>query len=270
MIDNYKYSMYNYCIVKRRKKQMRVNWFNKKDSDCVITLSKEDFKDGEFSLNLKLKDYKRTPQKGDLIKFDLGSSLINPNKQFANEYRVLKVDGNRAYVVSMYELNRMGFETSQLFSGSDIDRFIEFGFYPSISEECRKAIACRIVHQDFYTWDIDRYDTKTHASTIDKLRGCHPYGQRFVSLLSYDDILEYFGSKFSTQDIYKTFFKDEKYAKGHSFWIRSACADNSDYCCYVDGNYGEVDFDYYSLSYGVHPAFVINLSKIKYEFVDED
>lgn len=91
---------------------MKVNWFNKKDSDCVITLSKEDFKNGEFNLNLKLKDYKRTLQKGDLIKFDLGSKIIDSNSQFADEYRVLKINGDKVYVVSMYDLGKMQFGNS--------------------------------------------------------------------------------------------------------------------------------------------------------------
>ena len=249
---------------------MKVNWFNKKDSDCVITLSKEDFKNGEFNLNLKLKDYKREVQKGDLIKFDLGSKLINPNRQFANEYRVLKVLGDMAYVVSMYELNNMEFGTSQEYNRNDIDRFLEEGFFPSINEESKKAIRSTFIAQDFYTWDSDKYNSNTHASAVDKYSKCIPCGQRYISLLSYNDILEYFDGKFSNQDIYRTFFKKEENGSGHSFWLRSAYSSNSDSCWYVNGGRGYVNNYNYSSSSAVRPAFTVKLSNLKYEFVDEE
>ena len=249
---------------------MKVNWFNKKDSDCVITLSKEDFKNGEFNLNLKLKDYKREVQKGDLIKFDLGSKLINPNRQFANEYRVLKVEGDMAYVVSMYELNNMEFGTSQEYERNDIDRFLEEGFFPSINEESKKAIRSKYIAQDFYTRDSDKYNSNTHASTVDKYSKCIPCGQRYISLLSYNDILEYFDGKFSEQDIFKTFFKKEENGSGHSFWLRSAYADYSNYCWCVPGSGGYVNSYSYSRSFAVRPAFTVKLSTLKYEFVDEE
>lgn len=250
---------------------MKIKWFNKKDSDCVITLSKEDFKNGKFNLNLKIKDYERTPQKGDLIKFDLGSKLINPNRQFANEYRILKVEGDMAYVVSMYELNSMEFGTSQEYNGSDIDRFLEEGFYPSINEEGKNAIINKFIVQDFYNWGGKKYNNKTHASTVGKYIKCTPCGQRYVSLLSYNDILEYFGKKFSAQDIVKTFFKSEEQGFNHSFWFRSARAGSSDSYCYAVSSGAGCISDYaYSSSFEVRPTFVINLSKINYEFVDED
>lgn len=249
---------------------MKVNWFNKEDSDCVITLSKEDFKNGEFNLNLKLKDYKREVQKGDLIKFDLGSKLINPDRQFANEYRVLKVEGDMAYVVSMYELNNMGFGTSQEYNRNDIDRFLEEGFFPSINEESKKAIRSTFIAQDFYTWDSDKYNSNTHASTIDKYSKCIPCGQRYISLLSYNDILEYFDGEFSKQDIYKTFFKKEENGCNHSFWLRSAGSSNSDSCWIVNGANGYISNYYYSSSFAVRPAFTVKLSNLKYEFVDEE
>ena len=249
---------------------MKVNWFNKEDSDCVITLSKEDFKNGEFNLNLKLKDYKREVQKGDLIKFDLGSKLINPDRQFANEYRVLKVEGDMAYVVSMYELNNMGFGTSQEYNRNDIDRFLEEGFFPSINEESKKAIRSTFIAQDLYTWGSDKYNPNTYASTIDKYSKCIPCGQRYISLLSYNDILEYFDGEFSKQDIYKTFFKKEENGNGHSFWLRSARADYSARCWVVSGDFGYVAYSAYSDSFAVRPAFTVKLSNLKYEFVDEE
>ena len=235
----------------------------------TIIVSKEDFKHGEFNLNLKLKDYKREVQKGDLIKFDLGSKLINPDRQFANKYRVLKVEGDMVYVVSMYELNHMEFGTSKEYLRNDIDRFLEEGFFSSINEEGKKAIRSTYITQDFYTWDYDKYNSDTHASTVDGYSKSTSCGDRYISLLSYSDILEYFDGKFSNQDIYKTFFKKEENGYTHSFWLRSARSSNSNSCWYVDGNYGYVESINCYCSRAVRPAFAISLSKIKFEIIKE-
>jgi hypothetical protein len=249
---------------------MEINWFNKKDNDCVITLSKEDFKNGEFNLNLKLKDYKRNLQKGDLIKFNLGSKMIAPESKFANEYRVLKVDGNKAYIVSMYELNRMEFGNSQKYFGNDIDRFLEYGFYNSLSEKAKDAIITNSIAQNYFGSNDSR-DKNRYSSYANKL--IDRYGDfysRHIALLDYQDVLEYFNYKFSEEEIYKTFFKGQIYGRDRSFWLRSARSDYSDIVWYVDGYSGYVSNYYYDNRFAVRPAFKIDLSKIDWEFVDED
>ena len=251
---------------------MKVNWFTKKDSDCVITLSKEDFKDGEFNLNLKLKDYKREVKKGDLIKFDLGSKMINPNSQFANEYRVLKVDENNVYVVSMYELARMDFGDSQEYFGNYIDRYLEYGFYNSLSEKVKDAIKVMTINQSFFkTMGGLLYESVYASNAETKASNCTFCQDRHIAILDYYDILNYFGYNFSTRDIYETFFKKAKYGSGHSFWLRSADSSYSSYCWRVRGGTGYVDnYNYNSGNGGVRPAFTIDLSKIDWEFVDEN
>lgn len=208
------------------------------------------------------------PQKGDLIKFDLGSSLIDPEGQFANEYRVLKVEGDIAYVVSMYNLKTMQFGETQDYFGSYIDKYLQNKFYNSISEKVIRAIKCQDVKQ--YSFKLnENYDEDKYASLADNKPDREVCGKRYITLLDYKDILEYFNNKFSSKDIFKLFFKDEKYTLNNSFWLRSARTDYSNYCWYVYGYYGYIYYNRHDNSYASRPAFKIDLSKISFEIIDE-
>ena len=237
----------------------------------VRTISLEELLKGYYSKDKKEETKiftKIMPQKGDLIKFDLGSPLIDPKEQFVNEYRVLKMEGDTAYVVSMYNLKTMKFGETQDYFESDIDEYLQNKFYNSISEKVKKAIKCQDIIQ--YSFKLtNRCDERKYASYASKKPVEGVYGRRYIALLEYRDILEYFNNKFSSEDITKLFFKDEEHAVFNSFWLRSASADCSSYCWYVGGvscciNDGRCSDDYKS-----RPAFKIDLSEIQFEIIDE-
>ncbi len=212
---------------------------------------------------------KRAVRKGDLIKFDLGSKLIDPNSQFANEYRVLEVDGNSVYVVSMYDLANMQFGDTQDYFTSNIDHYLEWDFYNSLSEKMRKLIIPQLFYQEYFKRDKDGYDEKIYSSYANKIMEECSNGIRHIALLDYQDILNYFGGKFSKQDIFKTFFKKEENGGGRTFWLRSAYASSSDSCWCVGGDDGFVNNDNYYDSSAARPAFKIDISNLDFEFIDE-
>ncbi len=237
----------------------------------VKTISLEALLKGYYSKGEKQETEiftKIMPKKGDLIKFDLGSELIDPKEEFANEYRVLKIEGDLAYVVSMYDLEEMPFGDSQIYFRSNIDKYLQIKFYNSINEEIKEAIKCQNINQCNFRYGMN-YDENKYASRADKEPDSTVCGQRYIASLDYTDILEYFDNKFSTEDIYKLFFKDEEHASEKNFWLRSARASTSNYCWYVNGYFGYVYYNCCNYSYAARPAFKIDLSKIPFEIIDE-
>lgn len=212
---------------------------------------------------------KRAVRKGDLIKFDLGSKLIDPNNQFANEYRVLKVEGNLAYVVSMYDLANMQFGGTQDYFTSNIDHYLEWDFYNSLSEKMRKLIIPQVYYQNYFKYEGGGYDKNTYSSFANEIVGKKSNGSRHVALLDYQDILDYFGGKFSKQDIFKIFFKKKKYGNESLLWLRSAHAGNSYNCWLVNGRNGYIDFNICIHNNAIRPTFKIDISNLVFEFIVE-
>ena len=237
----------------------------------VRTISLEELLKGYYSKDREeeTKNFtKIMPQKGDLIKFDLGSPLIDPKEEFVNEYRVLKMEGDSAYVVSMYNLKTMKFGKTQDYFRSDIDDYLENEFYNSISEKVKKTIECQDIKQ--YSFEPNGKSNKhEYASYANEKPDRGVYGQRHIALLDYKDILEYFNNKFSSEDIIKLFFKDEGHALHNSFCLRSALAYNTYYCWRVNGNNGYVDSEFCGYRSASRPAFKIDLSEIPFEIIDE-
>ena len=237
----------------------------------VRTISLEELLKGYYSKDREeeTKNFtKIMPQKGDLIKFDLGSPLIDPKEEFVNEYRVLKMEGDSAYVVSMYNLKTMAFGKTHDYFGSNIDDYLENEFYNSISEKVKKAMKCQDIKQ--YSFEPNGKSNKhEYASYANEKPNRENRGQRYIALLDYKDILEYFNNKFSSEDIIKLFFKDEGHALHNSFWLRSAYAVISDYCWRVFGSSGYIDYYYCYFSDASRPAFKIDLSEIPFEIIDE-
>ena len=207
----------------------------------------------------------KMPKKGDIIKFDLGSMMI-PYSETKNQYRVLKVEGDNAFVVAMWDLYEVDFsKKDNLYRTSDIDKLLEQGLYKTCKPEVKKAIVVqKQLKQSFYDWSDD-FDNKKYPAFIGELQKEELVGKRHIYLLDIQDICEYFDFKeFNEGELRKMLWGNDK----GWCWLRSAHSGNTSYAWYVYGYYGSVV--YYDISYtrAVRPAFVIDLSKIEWSEIN--
>ena len=208
----------------------------------------------------------KMPKKGDIIKFDLGSKMI-PYSETKDQYRVLKVEGNNAFVVAMWDLYEVNFsEKDNLYRTSNIDKLLEQGLYKTCSAKVKKAIVVqKQLKQDFYRWTDEYFDKKTFPLYVSKLQKEKLVGKRHIYLLDIKDIQEYFNfEEFSADEL-----KVMLFSGGYGWcWLRSADASCASDAWFVGGNGGCVDNYDFSYTYAVRPAFVIDLSKIEWNEIN--
>ena len=208
----------------------------------------------------------KMPKKGDIIKFNLGSKMI-PYSKTKDQYRVLKVEGNNAFVVAMWNLYEVNFsKKDNLYRTSNIDKLLEQGLYKTCSAKVKKAIVVqKQLKQSFYRWTDEYFDKETFPLHVNKLQKEELVGKRHIYLLDIKDIQEYFNfEKFSGDELKGMLFS----GSDNWFWLRSAYASNTSDAWYVNGNGGYIDNYDISYTYAVRPAFVIDLSKIEWNEIN--
>ena len=208
----------------------------------------------------------KMPKKGDIIKFDLGSKMI-PYSETKDQYRVLKVEGNNAFVVAMWDLYEVNFsEKDNLYRTSNIDKLLEQGLYKTCSAKVKKAIVVqKQLKQSFYRWTDEYFDEETFPLYVGELQKEKLVGKRHIYLLDIKDIQEYFNfEEFSADELKEMLFSGEY----GWCWLRSANASYTSCAWYVLGNHGYVDYNGISCTNAVRPAFVIDLSKIEWNEIN--
>ena len=208
----------------------------------------------------------KMPKKGDIIKFDLGSKMI-PYSEKEGQYRVLKVEGNNAFVVAMWDLYEVNFsKKDNLYRTSNIDKLLEQGLYKTCSAKVKKAIVVqKQLKQSFYNWTDEYFDSETHPLYTSQLQKEKLVGKRHIYLLDVRDIREYFNfEEFSNDELSDMLFG----CNCGWCWTRSANASNTSSAWYVFGSYGCVNHDGISDAYAVRPAFVIDLSNIEWNEIN--
>ena len=213
------------------------------------------------------------PEKGDLITMDLGDTTSKYGT--LHQYRVLKVDGNNAEVVAMYEpTTSQTFGSSQAYSGSSLDTYLNTTWYNTLSEKAKAAIVDNEITQYKYSSGSVSDTHRSYATYSSK--AVYASGlTRHIYALDVEDIEMYFGGTggsasaktqgtFTTSDLMTLFYKSTSTISGKYLWLRSADADYSDYCWYVTGSSGYVYNNSYYIGNAVRPAFIIDLSKIEW------
>ena len=208
----------------------------------------------------------KMPKKGDIIKFDLGSKMI-PYSETKDQYRVLKVEGNNAFVVAMWDLYEVNFsEKDNLYRTSNIDKLLEQGLYKTCKAKVKKAIVVqKQLKQSFYGWTDEYFDEETFPLYVGELQKEKLVGKRHIYLLDVKDIQEYFNfEEFSADEL-----KVMLFSGGYGWcWLRSANASNTSYAWRVNGYIGCVGNNDISNARAVRPAFVIDLSKIEWNEIN--
>lgn len=211
----------------------------------------------------------------------------------SKQYRVIKVAGNVAEVVAMYNSNTRkpfnatkktvtfsGGKTGQQYQGSDLDTYLNETFFATLSATMQAAIVPKVINQDM--WDTNNsapsggtYYHQTYGSNnyyyYDNVAGV-PYGtaevgSRNIYALSVREVIDYLGvsenGDFTDTDIWQMFWNDNQ-SRSESIWLRSDAASNADIVFLVNGSNGVLDYYYYSNSTFVRPAFQIDLSKVEW------
>ena len=208
----------------------------------------------------------KMPKKGDIIEFDLGSKMI-PYSETKDQYRVLKVEGNNAFVVAMWDLYEVNFsEKDNLYRTSNIDKLLEQGLYKTCSAKVKKAIVVqKQLKQSFYRWTEEYFDEETFPLYVGELQKEKLVGKRHIYLLDIKDIQEYFNSeKFSADELKGMLFS----GSDNWFWLRSVDGSCASDAWVVDGGSGYVDYYGITGTNAVRPAFVIDLSKIEWNEIN--
>ena len=247
----------------------------------TFTLESEDFTKLTLTSEKPLLEFTkdRPTLKGDLITMD----LVKDDANTVETYRVIKVnDDGTALVMAMFDANAaQSFGSSNTYKNSALDTYLNTTWYNTLNSTAKSAIVANNITQYSYT-SSSKEKTDTHASfanysskaVIETITD-----KRNVYALDIEDIEEYFGGtaggadkntagKFSSTDIYTLFWNTtEKPTTITHPWLRSANANVSANEWYVNGNEGHLGAGSTSYNLAARPAFKINLSEIKYNFV---
>lgn len=178
------------------------------------------------------------PEKGDLIKLNGEDTL----------YRVLKITGSIAEVLSMSDSSSKAFSSSSTkidfvnpdgsttnspkYAGSTLDDYLNNTYYESLSDAIKSAIVKQYVIQHAYNYSASAVSPAWHgkrafSSQIDfyiQHEGyIVPVGERYVYALDVKDIVDYVGeNNLISSNINKMLYDSNEAVNNRRFWLRSA------------------------------------------------
>ncbi len=225
------------------------------------------------------------PVKGDIVNLDLDGS---GNKQ----YRVLKMNGNVAQVMAMYDTvesfyNRTNTTTTfdsttaQKYESSTLDTYLNTDWYNTLTSAAKAAIVPENVvqycykyydvpntpnsplytYQYQYNWSDSNYN---HAHKV----GSITVGERNVFALDLKDIYDYLDKLCITSNELMTMFWNSTAKTSNLSWLRSSSADNPYTVWAITGDYGSLgNTAQVKYPMGVRPVLNLDLSKISYTIV---
>lgn len=143
-------------------------------------------------------------------------------------------------------------QNKSTYEGSEIDNYLENNWFNSLSSSMKTAIQATNIKQASYAIGNDSYSKQETG----------PNGQvyniinRHVFLPSVSQLSKIVDFKSSNK--VKTFLN------GVFIWTRDSYQGYADIAEYLSANRGSLNSDNVSYSYGIRPAFVIDLSKVNY------
>ncbi len=216
------------------------------------------------------------PAKGNLI--TLGGQTPEGEDNLTNVYRVLKMDGTKAFVMSMWNVadstikyytdeskcttnfTGSGGEINGIkYDGSDLDKYLNETFYNSLqttNPNIKNAIVPQTIEQKAYGlaflqpesgnyWTGGTgYNEEPTTYYIENPGYSAPVeGTRNVYALEVEDVINYLGNRaenLNAPNLMKMFFNGPVQENNKYCWLRSAYADSDDYAygVYADSEYG--------------------------------
>ena len=213
----------------------------------------------------------------------------------SKQYRVIKVAGNVAEVVAIYDASASqvfnatsktvafsGGITGQQYQGSDLDTYLNTTFFATLSATMQAAIVPKAINQDMWgygssapssgTYYHQTYDTSNNRYYYDNAAGVSygtaEVGSRNVYALSVRDVIDYLGvpenGDFTDTDIWQMLWGDSS-SHSQNLWLRSAYVKGSNIAVIVKGAAGNFDdYGYCTFSFNARAAFQIDLSKVEW------
>ena len=260
-------------------------WY--KDASCTdLWATATDLVTQDITLYAK---WTAMPSKGDII-------TLNNDSEHA--YRVLSVEGSKAFVVSMYNVaeSAIAYDADKTMSekdlikyaGSDIDNYLENTWYAGLDSTMKGAIKKTTIDQPAYNQALeqpsgtegeDYYKVTYGGSLIEYIVPQSdmtvPVGKRHVYLLDVMDVVNYLGTEnLTAAKVNKTFFNNESTTSTWC-WLRSSTAETgcTAYAWDINGMVGKFDImpgdNSWSNAVEARAAFTIDLSKVDFDIVPE-
>jgi hypothetical protein len=216
------------------------------------------------------------PKKGDLIQMNLDGT--------SRQYRVLRMDGSIAEVLTMWNLSTsIKFNSTNTYSGSILDKYLNTTWYNTLSSDAKAAIVPKNITQDSWhrgTTGSPQYsgtygNTAPGSTSYTISKGSDNYraiGSRYVYAISIQEILDYLSDNsvlvdtsgmLRNQNIWKMFW-NQTTDISEFLWLRSASADDYILAWYVNGYFGYPGDDRAFNENAVRGALQIDLSKIDF------
>lgn len=216
------------------------------------------------------------PKKGDLIQMNLDGT--------SRQYRVLRMDGSIAEVLTMWNLSTsIKFNSTNTYSGSILDTYLNTTWYNTLSSDAKAAIVPKNITQDSWhrgTTGSPQYsgtygNTAPGSTSYTISKGSDNYraiGSRYVYAISIQEILDYLSDNsvlvdtsgmLRNQNIWKMFW-NQTTDISEFLWLRSASADDYILAWYVNGYFGYPGNDRAFNENAVRGALQIDLSKIDF------
>lgn len=217
------------------------------------------------------------PVKSDIVDIDMTGSGT------PQQYRVLKVNGSVAEVLSMSDATSIAFDSdgTYTYEGKTLDTYLNTTWYNTLSETAKTAIVDKTFTQD--SWYRNNtgnpiYEGKQSGDTAYQVSlNNASFGNeitRHAYAISVQDVLDYLevtpqltqtNTTLTYTNIWQMFWNDSVTHSGQQIWLRSAYASSSASRAFiVHGSAGFLDYLIASSQRIVRPALTIDLSKIDF------
>ena len=219
------------------------------------------------------------PTKSDIVDIDMTGSGT------PQRFRVIKANDNIVEVVALANASdsQQFASSGQVYANSSLDTYLNTTWYATLSNDAKTAIVDKAFRQE--SWNLDNsgnpdyngyYGTTKPGSTSYVISlGNASFGTettRHIYAIGTQDILDYIldtsitDAELQNYNIWKMLWDDEVQHTGSSnnIWLNSASGGFSSGAFCVYGHNGSFDEQRTNGTYGVRPAFQIDLSKIDF------
>ena len=237
------------------------NWQWYKDNEQPSGVEKYIYKDEERSCNATTIDgdtitaiaqWEKAYSAGDTLDIE-GTKYVVLEQKENNQALVMTADsiGQETFQSKF----RSDGQNQNTYEGSEIDNYLENDWYNSLSSTMKSAIQPTSIKQASYA-------TFSDPDSIQETG----YNGQVYNTISRHAFLPSVSEIGKVVDL-KNPDKVKAFLNGDYLWTRDSCQGDADYAECLSVNSGSLYFGYVNFTYGVRPAFVIDLSKVDYTVI---